>query len=66
MKKDAVLRAFTSLMLLCGSANLGAVTFQKFVAVGDSLPAGHSGNCTVDRYQVNLPLPGDLGIEGDA
>jgi hypothetical protein len=51
MKKDAILRAF-AILLLCGSSNLGAVTFHKFVAVGDSLPAGHSGNCTIDRYQV--------------
>ena len=52
MKKDAILRAFASLILLCGSSNLGAVTFHKFVALGDSLPAGHEGNCTIDRYQV--------------
>jgi len=52
MKKDAILRAFAILILLCGSSNLSAVTFSKFVAVGDSLPAGHEGNCTIDRYQV--------------
>ena len=42
MKKDSILRAFASLILLCGSSNLGAVTFHKFVALGDSLPAGFS------------------------
>jgi hypothetical protein len=52
MKKDAILRAFASLILLCGSSNLGAVEFHKFVALGDSLPAGHEANCTVDRFQV--------------
>lgn len=55
MKKDAVLRAFAgfaSLVLLSGAPRVAAVTFNKFVAVGDSLPAGHEGNCTVDRYQV--------------
>ncbi|HKD10918.1 MAG TPA: SGNH/GDSL hydrolase family protein [Thermoanaerobaculia bacterium] len=55
MKKDAVLRALgiAGLVLLCGSWSLpAATTFHKLVAVGDSLPAGHEGNCTVDRYQV--------------
>src|SRR5262245_604823 len=52
MKKDAILRALASLILLCGSSNLGAVEFHKLVALGDSLPAGHEGNCTVDRYQM--------------
>ncbi|HMF09602.1 MAG TPA: SGNH/GDSL hydrolase family protein [Thermoanaerobaculia bacterium] len=55
MKKDDVLRAlgFAGLVLLGGSSSLpAATTFHKFVAVGDSLPAGHEANCTVDRYQV--------------
>jgi hypothetical protein len=68
MKKDAVLRAFAgfaSLVLLSESPSLAAVTFHKFVAVGDSLPAGQEANCTVERFQVRSAafiIAGQLGI----
>ncbi|HYV42262.1 MAG TPA: hypothetical protein VEO02_10780 [Thermoanaerobaculia bacterium] len=40
-------------------------TFHKFVAVGDSLPAGEEANCTVERFQVRSAafiIAGQLGI----
>jgi hypothetical protein len=51
MKKNAILRAAAGLALLAAPL-LAQPTFHKFVAVGDSLPAGQEGNCTVQRYQV--------------
>jgi len=55
MKKAAIFRtgvAAIGLSLLAESALPGATVFHKFVALGDSLPAGHESNCTVERFQV--------------
>ena len=68
MTKNALLRAcaaFAGFVLLSGSPPLAAVTFQKFVAVGDSLPAGEESLCTVERFQVRSAafiIAGQLGI----
>jgi hypothetical protein len=55
MKRNAILRAAAALAALAlpAAASLSAqTTFQKFVAIGDSLPAGHEANCTVRRFQL--------------
>jgi hypothetical protein len=68
MKKSATLRlcaAFAGLLLLAGSPLPAAATFHKFVAVGDSLPAGEEANCTVERFQLRSAtfiIAGQLGI----
>lgn len=67
MKTDT-LRA-TSIALVLASLAAGPLTaqttFHKFVAVGDSLPAGEEANCTVERFQVRSAafiIAGQLGI----
>ncbi len=53
MKRNAR-AAWTSfgLLLLWTGALSAQPTFHKFVAVGDSLPAGEEGACVVQRYQI--------------
>src|SRR6266542_393342 len=67
MKTDS-LRAI-SIALVMASLAAGPLTaqttFHKFVAVGDSLPAGEEANCTVERFQVRSAafiIAGQLGI----
>ena len=54
MKRASIFRAvaFAAALLPFLSSAASAQTFHKFVALGDSLPAGHEANCTVHRFQV--------------
>jgi len=67
MKTDS-LRAMSIALVLASLAAgplTGQTTFHKFVAVGDSLPAGEEANCTVERFQVQSAafiIAGQLGI----
>jgi hypothetical protein len=54
MKKNSFLRAGVPafVALLAAGPLFAATTFHKFVAIGDSLAAGHTANCTVRRFQL--------------
>ncbi len=51
MRKSLSSAAASAAFLLAGALS-AQTTFHKFVVVGDSLGAGHEGNCTVQRYQL--------------
>jgi len=51
MRKSLSTAAASAAFLLAGALS-AQTTFHKFVVVGDSLGAGHEGNCTVQRYQL--------------
>ena len=51
MKKNTFASAGLLLVLGLLAAPLSAQSFQKFVALGDSLAAGEESNCIVERFQ---------------
>ena len=51
MRSLRIAAASAAGVLLAGALSAQTV-FHKLVVVGDSLGAGHEGNCTVKRYQL--------------